>query len=500
MDLRPTIIIVSLLATLILVAVIGGLYRLHRTRRRRRMRGNETEEGDVSVRNFVIWKGRVVPDYLKPSGIADRARTWTDRPGWLPRDPTSVNTGKRRQRQPPNGPPTWPISKYNSVRQQNPLRMAAEHSARKHTPGNPREPTRPNTRSDNKLQNKGEATSARTSRPPAISETKARRHRGDLNNSSSTAQVRHLARSLEKAYDVPSPHTRSKVNISTPAIVVTHDSKVNHHHRSKEKQLGNASKYGVNGRAMQSAAPQSTKRRGPPPPTSTSSTLRLPIKPHNKDALQRRKAKGLTSQSPNNTPLASSDTLPTKPPLTSSTRRPLPDFPQPPTTHSTSSQTPRPSRALARSQNTVRRKRHGNPNPTHRPAVKDALNITNPPTTLHTPALGPPTPPRRAAAIESPSNHSRTSSKSLATFASSDISDAYALGRAMPVPIMPTSMSKTVLDLVRGRDKALPSLPVAEDSESGLETDGGRDKSRGLGERSGRGVDTAPRDTIPTSL
>lgn len=491
MDLRPTIIIVSLLATLILVAVIGGLYRLHRTRRRRRMRGNEIEEGDLPVRNFIIWKGRVVPDYLKPSGIADRARTWTYRPSWLPRDPTIVNTGKRRQMQPPNGPLTWPISKYNSVRQQNPLRLQAEHSARKHTSGNPREPTRPNTRSDNKLQNKGKAIPARTSKLPAISETKARRNRGDLNSSSSTAQVRQLARSLEKAYDVPSPHTRSKVNISTPAIVVTHDSKVNHHHRSKERRLGNASNHGVNDRSMQSVAPQSTKRRGPPPPTSTSSTLRLPIKPHSKDAPQRRRAKGLTSQSPNNTPLASSDTLPTKPPLMSSARRPLPDFPQPPTANSTSSQTPRPPRALARSQNTVRRKRH---------AVKPAPNNTNPPTTLHTPALGPTTPPRRAAAIESPSNHSRTSSKSLATFASSDISDAYALGRAMPVPIMPTSMSKTVLDLVRGRDKALPRLPVAEDFESGLERDGGGDRSRRLGEWGGRGVDTAPRDTIPTSL
>lgn len=484
MDLRPTVIIVSLLATFILVAVVAGLYRFHRTRRRRGMRGSQIEEGDASVRKFIIWKGRVVPDYLKPSGIADRARIWTDRRSWLLRDQNHANTGSRSQRQPPHAPPTWPISKYNSMSQHNPLSEQVEYAKRRHDSGSVREPKGASMRSDSRIQTRGKTPPARAPKVPAGLNNKARRVLGEESLSSSTAQVRKLARSLEKAYDVPSPHTRSKVNISTPTIVITQDFFANHHHRSKEKLVDNASKDRVNRQSVRNATPGGTRRKDPPlPPRSTSASLQPPLEPPGQNAPQRRRIDGLTSA--NGTPRASSDTLPTKPPITSSTRRPLPDFPQPPTGHSTTPQNPRPYRALTRSRNTVRRKRHAQPNSTHRPA-KDAPSTTGPPPTSASSAPNPTT-PSKVAAMESPSNHSRTSSKSLATFASSDISDAYTLGRAMPVPIIPTSTPRTVLDRIGGREKPLPRLPVAEDlrPETEIQTEIGKDK------RNIRGVDVS---------
>ena len=105
--------------------------------------------------------------------------------------------------------------------------------------------------------------------------------------------------------------------------------------------------------------------------------------------------------------------------------------------------------------------------------------------------------------MESPSNHSRSSSKSLATFASSDFSDAYMLGRAMPVPIIPTSISMTVLDRAKGREKPLPKLPVAENSvlAMGTEMKTAKDEtgSRVVGVREGE-AGPVIRDPIAASL
>jgi len=413
----------------------------------------------MSVRKFIIWNGRVVPNTRKPSGIADRARAWTDRPSWLLKDSNNLNTNSRDQRQPSKAPPTWPISKYNPMSQHNPLSKQVEYLERRHHPHKVREPGGATVRSGNKIQTEGVTLSVRVPEASVFVDSKARRVRGEKSTSSSTTQVRELARSLQKAYDVPSPHTRSKVNISTPTIVITQDVFANHHHRSKEKLVSNAPKDRVNRRPMRSAAQGGTKRKTPPPPRSTSSTLQLPIEPPSKDARRRRRTDGLTST--NGTPLASSDTLPTKSRLTSSTRRPLPTFPQPPTAHPATSQPPTPYRPLARSQNTGRRKRHPNPTPPHRPA-KPAATDPTPALAPGSSALEPTTPPRKAAAIESPSNHSRTSSKSLATFASSNFSDAYTLGRAMPVPIIPTSILRSVPGRMVGREKPLPRLPVVE--------------------------------------
>lgn len=408
----------------------------------------------MSVRKFIIWNGRVVPNTRKPSGITDRAKAWTDRPSWLLKDPTNLNTKSRDQRQLSKAPPTWPISKYNPMSQHNPLSKQIQYPERRHHPVKVREPGGASVRGGNKLHTEGVTLSVKVPKASVFVDSKAQRVRGAKTSSSSTAQVRKLARSIERAYDVPSPHTRSKVNIRTPTIVITQDVFANHHHRSKEKLVSNAPKDRVNRRPMRSAAQGGTKRKTPPPPRSTSSTLQLPIEPSSKGAPRRRRTDSLTST--NGTPLASSDTLPTKSRPTSSTRRPLPNFPQPPAAHSATSQLPSPYRPLARSQNTGRRKRHPNPAPPHRPAQPAAIPASGPS------ALEPTSRPRKTAAIESPSNHSRTSSKSLATFASSDFSDAYTLGRAMPVPIIPTSFSRTVPGRMVGREKPLPRLPVVE--------------------------------------
>lgn len=413
----------------------------------------------MSVRKFIVWNGRVVPNTRKPSGITDRARAWTDRPSWLLKDSSNLNTKSRDPRQLSKAPPTWPISKYNPMSQHNPLSKQIEYPERRHHPVKVREPGGASVRGGNKIHTEGVTLSVKVPKASVFVDSKAQRVRGAKFSPCSTAQVRKLARSIERAYDVPSPHTRSKVNIRTPTIVITQDVFANHHHRSKEKLVSNAPKDRVNRRPMRSAAQGGTKRKTPPLPRSTSSTLQLPIEPPRKDAPRRRRIDGLTSA--NGTPLASSDTLPTKSRLTSSTRRPLPNFPQPPTAHSATSQPPIPHRPLARSQNTGRRKRHPDPAPHHRPAKPAATDPRLAPASRPS-ALEPTTPPRRAAAIESPSNHSRTSSKSLATFASSDFSDAYTLGRAMPVPIIPTSFSRTVPGRMVGKEKPLPRLPVVE--------------------------------------
>jgi len=65
----------------------------------------------------------------------------------------------------------------------------------------------------------------------------------------------------------------------------------------------------------------------------------------------------------------------------------------------------------------------------------------------------------------------------------------------MPVPIIPTSTPRTVLDRIGGREKPLPRLPVAEDlrPETEIQTEIGKDK------RNIRGVEVSEGDARSTT-
>ena len=396
--------------------------------------GDPAEEAEVPVRKFTIRKGRVVPEPLKPSGIVDRAKSWTERPSWFPWDFKNVHTGNRSHRLSLSDPFPWPISKYNSMRQHGPLMKQVESLGQVPDPRKVRESKGLSTRGNNKVPTTLKTPSSRVVPAVPVVDTKPHRPRADKGSAASNVQVRKMARSLQRAYDGPSPHTRSKVNPNPPAIVVTAEPTNHHHYRSNGKLAGASSTNNRDRRSMRSV-PRGAPKNGPRRPKGSSiSTLQLPNEPINEGA-QPRKTDGRASA--NGTPVESA---------------PSPDFPQP-LIKPVEPRVRRADGALKRSQNTVRRKRYMHS--TH-PAAESAG--INPGGSLTATALATnsKTPPGKEA-TESPSKQSRTSAKSIATFASSEISDTYILGRATPVPIVPASRAR--------RDKPLPMLPVAEDPE-----------------------------------
>lgn len=453
MDLRPTIIIASLIGTLIVVVVVVVvvLYRILRSRHQRRAMGDQIEEAEVPVRKLIIRKGRVVPDYCKENGMADRARTWTDRLSWLPGDINRVHMEKKAQRLPPSAQLPWPISKYNSMRQHNPMKKHLEYSGRKSDTCNyPAAKGYSMRGNNNNAPDILGTRSLRVPKPTAASARNPRRSRAEARSASSIAHVGKLARSLERAYKGPSSQTSGEMALSPPAIVITQEPLTHPLSRSKGISVGTRK---CDLRSMPSEVTRSSGDEGLPSKKSKSSTLQLPTEPSNEAGQPRR---NLGQARADISPVSPSNTVATTIPPTSSQSQPSPVAPLP-LFHPIASRMLQTQCVLARSQNTLRSKHPTRPG--HRPG-KLARIDTNVPRITHTSFLDSATPSAKDAA-DIRRGHSLMSSKSVATFTSSDISDTYTLGKAMPVPILPAS--KTVSDWIAWRNKALPMLPVTRD-------------------------------------
>ncbi len=448
------------------------------------MVGESTEEAEVPVRQLTIRKGRVVSDYFKPGGLADRARLWTDRRSGLLGEMNDAHLGNRHQRLPSNVSVPSPMSKYNSMRQQKPLPEQGVYPGREPKSRKSREASRYATR--DKRSNAPIALQlppARVYKPSAALEGNPRRSRVRQSSSTSNPQVRRLAKSVERAYEGPSPQARNKKNASTPSIVITRETLIAPKFRTESTPTARASMERYDSRSRRSSTPR-LPRNSTQSGQSSNPTRRHPTTMHVEGGSSRRNhghtRVGIASVS------VSSSFVITSPPPTPPPTRPLPDLP------------PLPDRligpsvlgqhgSLRRSQNTVRRKRSGRP--THRAVKPIGVDSTSNP---RSPSLGSEMYPTKAE-TQHPPNHSRKSSKSMATIASSDISENYSVVSALPMPILPASTVH--LDHVARRDKALPMLPVAEDPD--LEKDEMERAELGKGTNT---VIDPQRDELPSSL
>lgn len=450
MDLRPTIIIASLAGTLLVVIVIGILYRVIHKRHRRKVTGYVADEAEIPVRKLIIWKGRVVPEYCKPSVIADRARAWTDRVSWLPGDIYNTHMEKKAQRQSPSPRLPWPMSKYNPVRQHN-TKQGHVHHTRQNT----------HSRQDrgterHKIHNKSnnpphtqDSRSPQLPKPVAASERRSRHSRAVREGSSSIANARKLARNLERAYEGPTSQKRSKPAHQPPAIVVTQDPLVHLPSRSKALSIGP-------NQGKTTPIPVEVT----PYPERAELRFRLaypstvpPPKKRFSEAPQRRRVNGRAEA--NSQPVSPVSPVAVSVPPTSSQKQLSPEVSLPPSPLLDPSllQIQRP---LARSSNTLRSNNRTRARHRSREQVGQHTSVSQ---TTKSSVLDSASSDKHHGNARS--GQALTSPKSTTTLNSSDTSETCSLGNATPVPIVPVSRINP--SWKAGRNKPLPLLPIMED-------------------------------------